>query len=192
MVFPPQLEETRRAAGGRAADRRLEEIHREGWPSGSRDGASPESPAHLHASVTRTLRQAWDVADPKLAQRQLERLSGSLEAEHPGAAASILEGLEETLTLQRLGVQGALYRTLRTANPIENLNGWCRDLYPERETLADGHDSTLGQRRPARSPETLPPPHHRLLRSSQCAPYLRTNALQYKVGSPTRRAPKVH
>ena len=33
------------------------------------------------------------------------------------------EGLEETLTVQALDVDGALYRTLRTTNPIENLNG---------------------------------------------------------------------
>ena len=33
------------------------------------------------------------------------------------------EGLDETLTLQRLGVSGALYRTLRSTNAIENLNG---------------------------------------------------------------------
>jgi hypothetical protein len=31
--------------------------------------------------------------------------------------------LDETLTLQRLGIEGALYRTLRSTNPIENLNG---------------------------------------------------------------------
>ena len=43
--------------------------------------------------------------------------------EHPGAAASLREGLEETLTVQALGITGALYRTLRTTNPIENLNG---------------------------------------------------------------------
>jgi hypothetical protein len=50
-------------------------------------------------------------------------LAGSLEREHPGAASSLLEGLVETLTLQRLGVRGALYRTLRSTNAIENLNG---------------------------------------------------------------------
>ncbi len=33
------------------------------------------------------------------------------------------EGLDETLTAQALGISGALYRTLRTTNPIENLNG---------------------------------------------------------------------
>ena len=58
-----------------------------------------------------------------MAQRgQLERLAKSLERAHPGAAASLREGLEETLTLQRLGITGALYRTLRSTNPIENLN----------------------------------------------------------------------
>ena len=57
------------------------------------------------------------------AARVLARLAGSLERDHPGAAASIREGLEETLTVQRLGLTGALERTLRTTNIIENLMG---------------------------------------------------------------------
>ena len=48
--------------------------------------------------------------------RVLERLAGSLERDHPGAAASIWEGLGETLSVQRLGLTGALQRTLRTTN----------------------------------------------------------------------------
>ena len=58
-----------------------------------------------------------------MARKQLSRLASSLQAKHPGAAASLREGLEETLTAQALGITGALYRTLRTTNPIENLNG---------------------------------------------------------------------
>jgi transposase-like protein len=69
------------------------------------------------------MHQAWSAADAKLARRQLERLAASLEKQHPSAAASVREGLEETLTLQRLGIQSALYRTLRSTNAIENLNG---------------------------------------------------------------------
>jgi transposase-like protein len=80
-------------------------------------------PKALRPSVVRALRQAWDATSVELARRQLERLAASLESEHPGAAASIREGLEETLTLQALGIGGALYRTLRSTNPIENLNG---------------------------------------------------------------------
>lgn len=62
----------------------------------------------------------------------LSRLAWSLQAKHPGAAASLREGLEETLTVQALGITGSLYRTLRTTNPIENLNSsvarYCRNV----------------------------------------------------------------
>lgn len=84
-------------------------------------------PKALRPSVLRALRQAWDGPTAELARRQLERLAASLETEHPGAAASIREGLEQTLTLLVLGIQGALYRTLRTTNAIENLNGSVAD-----------------------------------------------------------------
>ena len=80
-------------------------------------------PEHVHASVRRAINDAWQSHDPALALKQLERLARSLEREHPGAAASLREGLEETLTVQRLGIDGALYLTLRSTNPIENLNG---------------------------------------------------------------------
>jgi transposase-like protein len=80
-------------------------------------------PRDKHAGVNRALRDAWGAGDAELAKRQLQRLAGSLQASHPGAAASLREGLEETLTVQGLGITGALYRTLRSTNPIENLNG---------------------------------------------------------------------
>ena len=80
-------------------------------------------PREMHASVNRTLRDAWIANKPELAKKQLLRLAASLAGRHPGAAASLKEGLDETLTVQGLGVTGTLYRTLRTSNPIENLNG---------------------------------------------------------------------
>jgi putative transposase len=82
-------------------------------------------PEEMHPSVRRAMNQAYETANPDSALRQLERLARSLESEHPGAAASLREGLEETLTLQRLSIKikGALWRTLRSTNPIENLNG---------------------------------------------------------------------
>lgn len=51
------------------------------------------------------------------------RARSVVEREHPGAAGSLREGLEETMTVPRLGIDGALYLTLRSTNPIENLNG---------------------------------------------------------------------
>lgn len=80
-------------------------------------------PEDMHASVKRTLKDAWTASDADLGRRQLQRLATSLQGKHPGAAASLREGLDETLTVQALGITGALYRTLRTTNPIENLNG---------------------------------------------------------------------
>ena len=81
-------------------------------------------PEELRPSVRHAMRQAYDPATSAAsAQRQLERLAASLAPDHPGAAASLREGLEETLTLQTLGISGALWKTLRSTNPIENLNG---------------------------------------------------------------------
>ena len=89
-------------------------------------------PEDMHASVKRTLKDAWTASDADLGRRQLQRLASSLQGKHPGAAASLREGLDETLTVQALGITGALYRTLRTTNPIENLNGsvarYCRNV----------------------------------------------------------------
>ena len=79
-------------------------------------------PKELHPSIARALQEAWSAESATLAQRQLERLAGSLERAHPGAAASLREGLAETLTVQRLGIRGTLARTLATTNPIESLN----------------------------------------------------------------------
>lgn len=95
-------------------------------------------PKHLHANASRILHDAWKTADTKRAKRQLERLASSLQADHPGAAASVREGLDETLTIQALGITGALYRTLRTTNPIENLNGLIADYTHNVKRWRDG------------------------------------------------------
>ncbi len=80
-------------------------------------------PESMRPRVRRVLDEAYELADAALAKRRLEQLAAGLDHTHPGAAGSLREGLEETLTLQRLGVTGALYRTVRSTNAIENLNG---------------------------------------------------------------------
>ena len=80
-------------------------------------------PEAMRPRVRRVLDEVYGLADTALAKRRLAQLAAGLEQTHPGAAASLREGLDETLTLQRLGVTGALYRTLRSTNAIENLNG---------------------------------------------------------------------
>ena len=80
-------------------------------------------PEALSAGTARAIHEAYDCTDAGLAERRLEQVARSLEREHPGAAASLREGLTDTLTLSRLKVGDALYRSLRSTNLIENLNG---------------------------------------------------------------------
>jgi putative transposase len=54
-------------------------------------------------------------------QAQLEALARELDRTHPGAAASLREGMAETLTVLRLGVPPTLARTLRSTNSIESM-----------------------------------------------------------------------
>src|SRR4051794_39391420 len=61
--------------------------------------------------VKRRLRQAWALDDHAAALERVRGLAAELERSHPGAAASLREGLEETLTFTRLGVRGALKKT---------------------------------------------------------------------------------
>jgi putative transposase len=77
-------------------------------------------------SVRAALREAYNAESYAEALRLLRNLVRVLQKEHPSAAASLCEGLEETLTVKRLGLTGALEKSLRTTNPIENLNSGIR------------------------------------------------------------------
>src|SRR5207302_4911156 len=52
---------------------------------------------------------------------RLKALGAELERAHPGAAASLREGITETLTLTRLAIKGSLKRTLESTNPCESM-----------------------------------------------------------------------
>jgi putative transposase len=71
--------------------------------------------------VRRRLRAAWALDNHDRALDQLRMLADELARSHPGAAASLREGLEETLTVTRLGVRGRLKRTLASTNPCESM-----------------------------------------------------------------------
>ena len=83
-------------------------------------------PKPLHASVRKALRQAWEIDDADKAERLLRNLARRLEQEAPGVAASILEGLDEMLTVNRLGLPAQLRRSLACTNSIENVMGTVR------------------------------------------------------------------
>jgi len=78
--------------------------------------------------VSRKLNKAWSESDARRAEAQLRALAKQLETKHPGAAASLLEGLEETLTVTRLGLSGSLLDTFKSTNPIESMISIARDV----------------------------------------------------------------
>jgi putative transposase len=67
------------------------------------------------------MRRAWADTDYHRARDQLTRLADELDHTHPGAAASLREGMDETLTVIRLGIKGKLKRTLESTNPCESM-----------------------------------------------------------------------
>jgi len=77
--------------------------------------------------VQRRLRAAWALADAGQARAELEQLARSLDRQRPGAAASLREGLAETLTVTRLGVGGKLLQTVASTNPVESMIEIIRD-----------------------------------------------------------------
>jgi transposase-like protein len=85
-------------------------------------------PKPLHAAVRRALRQAWELDDADKAEKLIRNLAQRLEREAPGVSRSILEGLDEILTVSRLGLPAELRRSLACTNIIENVMGTVRQV----------------------------------------------------------------
>ena len=88
--------------------------------------------------VTKRIRAAYHAQTALDAQAELETLAGELERSHPGAAAALREGLNETLTVLRLGVPPTLARTLRSTNCVESMIEICRDHARNVKRWRDG------------------------------------------------------
>lgn len=95
-------------------------------------------PKRLHPSVARMLRDAYRSSSKAVAKKRLLQLVSHLADDHPDAAESLREGLDETLTLKDMKLPPALERTLSTTNPIENLNGGVRRVTRNVKRWRDG------------------------------------------------------
>jgi transposase-like protein len=95
-------------------------------------------PDALASVVAKRMRVAYHLSDPLVAEAELEALARELDRSHPGAAASLREGLAETLTIIRLGVPPTLARTLRSTNSIESMIEICRDHAANVKRWQDG------------------------------------------------------
>ena len=83
-------------------------------------------PEDMKRNAGRTMSAAYQSGNAVRAKRMLEGLARQLERKHPSAAASLREGLDETLTVMRFSLDVHLARTLSTTNPIEFINGRIR------------------------------------------------------------------
>jgi len=78
-------------------------------------------PERDRGSVLARVRAAWSLTDPQLAKQRLELLASELDCSWPDAAGSLREGMDDTLTLMRLGISGQLAKTLSSTNPCESM-----------------------------------------------------------------------
>ena len=95
-------------------------------------------PEKLRSVVTARMRRAYRAESALAAEAELTGLAAELDRTHPGAAASLREGLDETLTVLRLGVPPTLARTLRSTNAIESMISICRDRSANVKRWRDG------------------------------------------------------
>src|SRR5262249_39491633 len=128
---PPRPEAARASHGARARGRRRRTRLLAGDRGRVADDARPalllhkarnvieRLPKPLHASVRRVLRQAWELDDADQAGGVSPNRARRLDREAPGVAASILEGLDEMVTVTRLGLPVTLRRSLACTNSIE-------------------------------------------------------------------------
>jgi transposase-like protein len=95
-------------------------------------------PEKMRTVAERRMRAAYHAESALKAESLLTGLAAELDKTHPGAAASLREGMAETLTILRLGVPPALARTLHSTNPIESMIEICREHSKNVKRWRDG------------------------------------------------------
>jgi putative transposase len=99
---------------------------------------SDHLPEKLRTVVTARMRRAYHADSVLAAEAELGVLAAELDRTHPGAAASLREGMAETLTVLRLNMPPTLARTFRSTNAIESMISICRDHASNVKNWRDG------------------------------------------------------
>lgn len=95
-------------------------------------------PEKIRGPVEKRMRKAYHAGSALEAEAQLTALAKELDKTHPGAAASLREGMAETLTVLRLDVPPTLARTLRSTNAVESMISISRDHARNVKRWRDG------------------------------------------------------
>jgi transposase-like protein len=85
-------------------------------------------PKEKRETMKHAISQAYNADSYDLAKRLLLNIASRLNKDYPSAAQSMLEGLEETLTLHKLGASKLLRQSLCSTNSIESLNSGIRHI----------------------------------------------------------------
>lgn len=96
-------------------------------------------PKDLHERIRARLRRAWLIPNADKALTALGRIAADLEDDYPGAAASLREGMDDTVAINRLGLVGTmLWKTLHTTNAIESVMDIVRTRCRNNKNWKDG------------------------------------------------------
>jgi len=95
-------------------------------------------PEKMRSTVTSRIRRAYHADSALAAEAELTALAAELDRTHPGAAASLREGMDETLTVLRLNLPPTLARTFRSTNAVESMISICRDHSSNVKRWRDG------------------------------------------------------
>lgn len=95
-------------------------------------------PDKLRCTVATTMRRVYHADSALAAEAALCALAAELDRTHPGAAASLREGMTETLTVLRLNLPPTLARTFRSTNTIESMISICRTHASNVKRWRDG------------------------------------------------------
>ena len=109
-----------------------------GQGAGEAPNVTDRLPQRLRGPVESRIRRAYHADSALDAHAQLQALARELDKTHPGAAASLREGMDETLTVLRLEVPPTLARTLRSTNAIESMISICREHAKNVKRWRDG------------------------------------------------------
>lgn len=97
-----------------------------------------ELPQQYHRQVSIRMTRAYTMVSAAKARQELEQLATYLETLNPSAANSLREGLEETLTVHRLGLPDLLRRSLQSTNAIESVMAVVRQRTRNVKRWPDG------------------------------------------------------
>lgn len=95
-------------------------------------------PKARRKTIDRRLAKIFADPDADHGIAEAKRLANELKRDHPDAAGSLLEGLDEMFTVARLGIDGALRRSLTNTNCIESMIGTVRDVTRRVKHWRDG------------------------------------------------------